>query len=362
MIPPQPSARTAGQAASGWPAWWLRRRWQAWLLLPLSGLFGALAALRRLAYRHGWRRSWRAPLPVIVVGNVTVGGTGKTPLVLAIAQHLSRSGWKPGIVSRGHGRKDMGPDPLQVEPDADPATTGDEPLLLRRLAACPVWVGRRREAAAQALLRAHPEVDVLLSDDGLQHLALARDVELVVTDLRGPGNGWLLPAGPLREPWNRPRDATLGPALRVTSQASLSLAAPGFVLHRKLGLVRQLATGERLSLNAFLLRHPGQALAAAAGIGHPEQFFDMLRMAGATLAITLALPDHHSFEVDPFRQLEAAALLITEKDALKCKSSFPSLDRLWAVELLLEVDPAFFPWLLARLPARPDHPHGFTPA
>ena len=293
---------------------------------------------------------------------MTVGGTGKTPLVLAIAQHLSRSGWKPGIVSRGHGRKNMGPEPLQVEPDADPATTGDEPLLLRRFAVCPVWVGRRRVAAAQALLRAHPEVDVLLSDDGLQHLALARDVELVVTDLRGPGNGWLLPAGPLREPWNRPRDATLGPALRVTSQASLSLAAPGFVLHRKLGLVRQLETGERLSLNAFLLRHPGQALAAAAGIGHPEQFFDMLRMAGATLAITLALPDHHSFEVDPFRQLEAAALLITEKDALKCKSSFPSLDRLWAVELLLEVDPAFFPWLLARLPARPDHPHGFTPA
>ncbi len=205
-------------------------------------------------------------------------------------------------------------------------------------------------------------MDVLLSDDGLQHLALARDVELVVTDLRGPGNGWLLPAGPLREPWNRPRDATLGPVLRVTSPASLSLAAPGFVLHRKLGLVRQLATGERLSLDAFLLRHTGQALAAAAGIGHPEQFFGMLRMAGATLAITLALPDHHSFEVDPFRQLEAAALLITEKDALKCKSSFPSLDRLWAVELLLEVDPAFFPWLLARLPARPDHPHGFTPA
>ncbi|MDE1952001.1 MAG: tetraacyldisaccharide 4'-kinase [Betaproteobacteria bacterium] len=361
-MPPQPSARTAGQAASGWPAWWLRRRWQAWLLLPLSGLFGALAALRRLAYQHGWRRSWRAPLPVIVVGNVTVGGTGKTPLVLAIAQHLSRSGWKPGIVSRGHGRKNMGPDPLQVEPDADPATTGDEPLLLRRFAACPVWVGRRRVAAAQALLRAHPEVDVLLSDDGLQHLALARDVELVVTDLRGPGNGWLLPAGPLRESWNRPRDATLGPALRVTSQASLSLAAPGFVLHRKLGLVRQLATGEQLSLDAFLLRHAGQTLAAAAGIGHPEQFFDMLRSTGVSLGITLALSDHHSFEADPFRQIEAAALLITEKDALKCKPSFPRLDRLWAVELLLEVDPAFFPWLLARLAARPDHPHGFTPA
>ena len=357
-----PFAHLTGQAASGWPAWWLQRRWQAWMLLPLSGLFGALTGLRRLAHQRGWKRAWRAPIPVIVVGNVTVGGTGKTPLVLAIAQHLSQSGWKPGIVSRGHGRKDVGHAPRQVEPQADPATTGDEPLLLRRLAACPVWVGRDRAAAAQALLHAHPDVDVLLSDDGLQHLALSRDIELVVTDQRGPGNGWLLPAGPLREPWDRPRDATLGPAASMAISASRSQAAPRFVLHRKLGMMRHLVTGERLCLNAFLLRHAGQPLAAAAGIGNPEQFFDMLRSEGATLTATLALPDHYGFDADPFRQIQAAALLITEKDALKCSSWFFHLDRLWAAELLLEIDPAFFPWLLARLPVRSDHPHGFTSA
>ena len=333
------------------------------MLLPLSYLFGAIAALRRLIYRKGWKQAWHAPVPVIVVGNVTVGGTGKTPLVLAIAQHLRAAGWQPGIVSRGHARKESGATPLQVEPDADPGTTGDEPLLLRRLAGCPVWVGRRRAAAAQALLRAHPEVNVLLSDDGLQHLALGRDVELVVTDLRGPGNGWLLPAGPLREPWNRRRDATLGPAESLDSAPhDGALATPRFALQRKLGMVRQLATGQQLRLQDFLALHVGQDLAAAAGIGHPEQFFGMLRQAGASLTATLALPDHHAFDTDPFAPIQACAVLITEKDALKCRGSVTRLDRLWAVALQLEADPAFFPWLLAQLTAHTQRHHGLTPA
>jgi tetraacyldisaccharide 4'-kinase len=334
------------------------------MLLPLSYAFGAIAGLRRLAYRKGWKQAWRAPVPVIVVGNVTVGGTGKTPLVLAIAQHLSATGWHPGIVSRGYGRRESGATPLQVEPDADPGTTGDEPLLLRRQAGCPVWVGRRRAAAAQALLRAHPDVNVLLSDDGLQHLALGRDIELVVTDLRGPGNGWLLPAGPLREPWNRRRDATLGPAASLSGAPphGANVGASRFALQRKLGMVRQLATGQQLSLQDFLAMHAGQDLAAAAGIGHPEQFFGMLRQAGASLTTTLALPDHHAFGADPFLPIQACAVLITEKDALKCTGSVTRLDRLWAVTLLLEADPAFFPWLLAQLPAPTQRHHGLTPA
>ena len=345
--------------ASGWPAWWMRRGWLSRALLPCAGLFAALAAARRLAYRHGWLKAWQAPVPVVVIGNVTVGGSGKTPLVLSMAEQLQRAGWKPGIVSRGYGRMAQAPDPMEVRADADPALTGDEPLLLRRLSGCPVWVGSSRPQAALALMRAHPDVDLLLSDDGLQHLALARDLELVVVDARGPGNGWLLPAGPLREAWNRRRDATLGPREAL---ATVPHASPGFVIQRQLGAVRQLATGERLSIEAFLLRHAGQAIAAAAGIGHPEQFFAMLRQAGIPLSSTLALPDHHAFDADVFAPMSASAVLVTEKDALKCRSWFFHLDRLWAAELLLEIDPAFFPWLLARLPVRSDHPHGFTSA
>ena len=345
--------------ASGWPAWWMRRGWLSGVLLPCAGLFAALAAARRLAYRHGWLKAWRAPVPVVVIGNVTVGGSGKTPLVLSMAEQLQRAGWKPGIVSRGYGRMAQAPEPMEVRADADPALSGDEPLLLRRLGGCPVWVGSSRPQAAQALLRAHPEVDLLLSDDGLQHLALARDLELVVVDARGPGNGWLLPAGPLREPWHRRRDATLGPREAL---AMVPHASPGFVIRRHLGAVRQLATGERLSIEAFLLQHAGQAIAAVAGIGHPEQFFAMLRQAGIPLSSTLALPDHHVLDADVFAPLSACTVLVTEKDALKCKAPQIQHTRLWAVELQLDVDPAFFPWLLAQLRARTEHPHGLTPA
>ena len=345
--------------ASGWPAWWMRRCWLSRALLPCAGLFAALAAARRLAYRRGWLKAWQAPVPVVVIGNVTVGGTGKTPLVLSMAEQLRRAGWKPGIVSRGYGRMAQAADPMEVRADADPALTGDEPLLLRRLSGCPVWVGSSRPQAARALLRAHPEVDLLLSDDGLQHLALARDLELVVVDARGPGNGWLLPAGPLREPWNRRRDATLGPREAL---ATMPQASPGFVIRRHLGAVRQLATGERIGIEAFVQRHAGQAIAAAAGIGHLEQFFAMLRQAGIPLSSTLALPDHHAFGADAFVAISASAVLITEKDALKCKALQIQLARLWAVELQLDVDPAFFPWLRAQLRARTEHPHGFTPA
>lgn len=315
--------------------------------------------MRRFAYQRGWLRAWRAPVPVVVVGNVTVGGSGKTPLVLAIAEQLQRAGWKPGIVSRGYGRRVQTQDPLEVKPDADPTLTGDEPLLLRKLSGCPVWVGAKRSLAASALLSNHPDVDLLLSDDGLQHLALARDIELVVVDARGAGNGWRLPAGPLREAWNRPRHATLGPRETL---ATLPGASPVFPVHRRLGWVRHLATGERIDINTFIQRYAGQTVAAVAGIGYPEQFFAMLRRAGFNLSTTMALPDHHRFEADPLMQITASAVLITEKDALKCKALQDQLTRLWVVELELDLDPAFSPWLLAQLSAHLEHPHGLTPA
>ena len=178
-------------------AGWQTRGLAAVLLLPLAGLFALAVNLRRLAYRLGWLPSVRLPVPVLVVGNITAGGSGKTPLVLYLAQELARHGWQPGLISRGYGGSATGVE--AVSPQSDAARVGDEPLLLARRSGCPVYVGRDRVAAAQALLAAHPECNLLIADDGLQHLRLARDVEVVVMDERGLGNGWPLPAGPLRE-------------------------------------------------------------------------------------------------------------------------------------------------------------------
>jgi tetraacyldisaccharide 4'-kinase len=345
--------------ARGWPAWWLRRGALAMVLAPLALLFGAGAALRRLAYRRGWRAAWRAPVPLLVVGNVTVGGSGKTPLVLAVARALRAHGWHPGIVSRGYGRDPRAPDPLRVDIGSDPAACGDEPLLLRRLAACPVWVGRDRAAAARALLGSDPEVDLLLSDDGLQHLGLARDLELVVVDSRGAGNGWLLPAGPLREPWQRRRDATLGPPAAL---ARVDAAAPRFTLQRRLGALRQFQSGLRLDAAAFARQHAGARVAALAAIGDPQQFFAMLGAAGIALTSTLALPDHAAPDASACAGLKADALILTEKDALKCEPAWAASADVWVAELELDIDPAFIPWLLAQLPALPEHRHGLPPA
>ncbi len=346
--------------AGGWPRWWLRRGITSCLLRPLAWLFAALAAARRATFAHGWRRAgWQAPVPVIVVGNVTAGGAGKTPVVLALARALRAQGWTPGIVSRGHGRDRAAPDPLGVEPEDDPARTGDEPLMLRRMAACPVWVGRHRAVAARALLAAAPDVDVLLSDDGLQHLALARNIELVVVDARGPGNGCLLPAGPLRERWDRRRDATLGPP------AALALAvseAPRFEVRRMLGALRPLRGGPALAAQAFARTMAGRRVAAAAGIGDPSQFFAMLRSGGITLAQTLGLPDHATFDRDPLAGLDADAVIVTEKDALKCSPGHLSHDRIWVAGLQVELDPHFLPWLSARLRAMNGRRDGLSPA
>ncbi|KAG0194203.1 hypothetical protein DFQ28_001340 [Apophysomyces sp. BC1034] len=186
---------------------WQRRGVLAYALWPLSQVFAALAALRRLAYARRWCKTWRADVPVVVVGNVTVGGTGKTPTVIALIQALRDAGFTPGVVSRGYGARIVRP--TAVSPASPPGQAGDEPRLIARRTSVPVWVCPDRVAAARALLQANREVDVIVSDDGLQHYRLARDVELVVFDHRLGGNGFLLPAGPLREPLSRARDATL---------------------------------------------------------------------------------------------------------------------------------------------------------
>ncbi|MDR0274720.1 MAG: tetraacyldisaccharide 4'-kinase [Burkholderiaceae bacterium] len=331
---------------------WTRRGPLACALLPLAALYGALAGLRGALYRLGWRSATRLPVPVVVVGNVIVGGAGKTPVTLAVAEHLKARGWQPGIVSRGYGR--AGDGCREVMPGADPRAVGDEPLLLRRRAGVPVFVARRRAQAARALLAAHPECDILLCDDGLQHLALARDVDVVVFDARGAGNGWLLPAGPLREPWPR---KTFDLVLQTEAGDAPLALPPGaqlFEARRALAGEALRADGARVLLAALR----GQPLAALAGIARPEAFFAMLRAAGLTLVQTHALPDHYDFNSYTPRNILAKTLICTEKDAIKL---WPLAPDALAVPLALEVPPAFYAALDERLAARGYHPRRTSP-
>lgn len=311
---------------------WLRRGPLAGLLWPLSLLFGLLAALRRNLYQAGLLASVRAPVPVVVVGNVVAGGAGKTPVVIALAEHFKRQGLPVGVVSRGHGRRTG--DCREVRAGSAAADVGDEPMLIARRTGAPVFVARDRAQAVRALLAAHPDVQLIVSDDGLQHYALVRDLEICIFDDRGVGNGWLLPAGPLREPWPRRADLVLRTA-----------AAPGiegFVLQRRLANFALRADGTRVPLSQLR----GQPLKAIAGIAQPQVFFDMLRTAGLTLAATEALPDHYDFDSNR-RPVEAGySLVCTEKDAVKLWQHTPEA---WAVPLVVDIDPAFFTRLDALL-------------
>lgn len=320
---------------------WLQRGPLACALWPLARLYGALLALRRALYRAGALKTERLPVPVIVVGNVIAGGAGKTPTTLAVVEHLRARGWRPGIISRGHGRSTE--DVREVTPDADPRAVGDEPLLLRRRAQVPVVVAHRRAAAGRALLAAHPDVDVLVCDDGLQHQALARDVQIVVFDARGTGNGWLLPAGPLREPWPRPADLVLWTEAPPAPGPG-GPTPPAFTATRRLADHALRADGSAVALRTL----QGRPLTALAGIARPEAFFAMLQAAGLTLAQTFALPDHYDFN-SWSRTVDAGHTLIcTEKDAAKLWPLHPGA---LAVPLQLDVPAAFFAALDERLAA-----------
>jgi tetraacyldisaccharide 4'-kinase len=322
---------------------WLRRGPLARLLWPASLLYGGLAALHRRLYTTGRRPVERVPVPVIVVGNVIAGGAGKTPVVLAVLKHLRERGLRAGVVSRGHGRQ--GDDCREVHPQDDPALTGDEPLLLRRNGGLPVFVARERAQAARALLRTHPRTQVIVSDDGLQHHALARDLEICVFDRRGVGNGWLLPAGPLREPWPRRVDLVLR-----DREAS---AIEGHVLQRTLAPEVQRGDGARRPLAELR----GAPVIALAGIATPEAFFDMLRAAGLALDASYALPDHHDFSHLPAAIPKTATLVCTEKDAIKLWRLRPDA---WAVPLRVEIPDAFW-HAFDRLLDAVSSPHGSPP-
>lgn len=337
---------------------WLRRGPLAWGLLPLSLLFRGIAALRRASFAAGLSSSERLPVPVVVVGNIFIGGTGKTPLTIWLVDALRAAGFRPGVVSRGFGSKDAAP--REVSAASTPAEVGDEPVLIAGRTACPVFVGRRRAAAGRALLAAHPEVDVIVTDDGLQHYALARDVEIVLFDGRGVGNGWTLPAGPLREPPSRRRDFTVVNAPEMSS-ALVAAVAPAKAAPWQMRLAGDVAErladrSDRLAL-AELARRAGEGtglrIAAAAGIGNPARFFGMLRAAGLKLQV-LPLPDHHDFKDRPFANIEADFILVTEKDAVKCWQieELRNDPRIWVVPVSARIDAALADQIVEKLRGR----------
>jgi tetraacyldisaccharide 4'-kinase len=326
---------------------WMRRGWLACLLWPLSLLFGLIALIRRTLYRFGFKQAVRLPVPVIVVGNIFVGGTGKTPLTIWLVQALRQAGYTPGVISRGYGSKLA--EAREVTSASQAQDVGDEPLLIAERTACPVMVGRARVAVGQALLAAHPDVDVLVSDDGLQHYAMARDVEIVLSDARGNGNGWLLPAGPLREPVSRRRDFTV---CNVGSDSSATAPAGAVSM--------QLVTDQVELLKDRACTQPLEALSraedivAVAGIGNPSRFFATLTQAGLNFE-AVALPDHYDFAQNPFAGLTAAVILITEKDAVKCRAieAIKNDPRIWVVPVTARIDGALAEHIVEKLRERP---------
>jgi tetraacyldisaccharide 4'-kinase len=311
---------------------WRRRGLLAWLLLPLSLIFLAAVWLRRLAYRTGLLRSVRLPVPVVVVGGIAVGGSGKTPLIIWLAQRLRELGKRPGIVSRGYGGDYQGVH--RVDDDDSAAEVGDEPLLIRRRGNCPVFVGRRRPAAAQALL-AECDCDVILCDDGLQHYALARDVEIAVIDRRGFWNGFLLPAGPLREPQSRLATVNAVVGNDWPGPADFRMRLEGSLFCR---LDDRGATCAADELS-------GLRLHAMAGIGEPERFFDHLAAIGLHFEAHV-FPDHHVYRAADL-DFAGDAIVTTEKDAVKLAglASMP----VWVLPVSAVVEPDLAQFVLERI-------------
>ncbi|MBM5570925.1 MULTISPECIES: tetraacyldisaccharide 4'-kinase [Deefgea] len=328
--------------------WYKRLSIWAILLWPLSMLFALLANLNKLLYRSKIKPTIKLPVPVIVVGNITVGGTGKTPLTVYLAQELTQLGWNVGIVSRGYARTEIDKDsPQEVTPHSNPAEVGDEPLLLARGTGVPVFVARQRAVAGQALLAAHPSVNVLLCDDGLQHYALARDLELCVIDgARGLGNGLRLPAGPLREA--RARLKTVD-AIVLNGNHCLDWLGEQYPPQYALSLQAQAC---------YQLTHPnvqrtaidfaGETLTAMPGIGNPARFFATLRDLGFRFA-EQAMPDHHAFSVQDLPA--SGAIIVTEKDAVKLSALNLGADgdRIWVLPVAAQIEPNLADWLDEQL-------------
>ncbi|ANQ84637.1 tetraacyldisaccharide 4'-kinase [Azoarcus olearius] len=330
------------------PSYWRSRGPRALLLYPLSLLFGLLAALRRRLYRAGLLSQVRLPVKVIVVGNIAVGGSGKTPVVAWLVEQLRAAGWHPGIISRGHGGSARGV--LEVVASGDAGVCGDEPLLLARLTGVPVFVGRDRPAAAAALLQAHPECDVIVSDDGMQHYRLARDLELAVVDPATLGNRWLLPAGPLREPVRRLDRVDL--VIRHGDEGELPPGLGARAVPMRLvgdGFRGVADPARRCDASAFR----GRRVHAVAGIGRPQRFFDQLAAMGLDV-VPHPFPDHHRFVAADLDFAPGEPKLMTSKDAVKCAPFAPA--DAWEFPVTAEIGSGAAERILERLQ------HGRPPA
>lgn len=297
-----------------------------WLLRPLGWLYRGVTALRAWLYRHGGLTRVRLPVPVLVVGNITLGGTGKTPLVIALAVHLREQGWTPGVVSRGYGGSEVGPCLLPAEPD--PARFGDEPSLIRQRTGVPVAVGHKRPEAARLLIDAG--ADLVIADDGLQHYRLQRDVEICVIDGRRRfGNGLVLPCGPLREPLSRLQSVDY----RVVNGGETEPGEIAMQLHGDFAR-RMDGAGETRALADFR----GRPVHAVAGIGHPSRFFDSLRGHGLEV-IEHAFDDHHAYASAELAFDDGLPVLMTEKDAVKCTGL--AVGSMWSVPVQARLPAAF---------------------
>lgn len=316
------------------------------VLWPLSVLFRLIAGGRRLAYKKNWLKSYAVSAPIVVVGNIVAGGSGKTPLLIGLVERLQQAGYQPGIISRGYGGRSKYW-PRHVDKQSDPAEVGDEPVLLARRCGCPIVVAPDRVAAAQTLLRDYA-CDIVLSDDGLQHYRLQRAIEIVVIDAkRGFGNGFCLPLGPLREPPDRLdsvdfviqhcspwSDLNLSPGSELATQYSMKLQAGAVINIIDPDVTRMLSS------------FAGETVHAVAAIGHPERFFEMLRRTGIDV-IAHAFPDHHHFSAEDISFNDEKAVLMTEKDAVKCSEM--TTDQHWYVRMQTQLTPLFEKHFSARL-------------
>ncbi len=337
------------------------------ILSPLAWVYGLLVWLKQILIDTGITQTLgmhrAAPIPLIIVGNIRVGGTGKTPLVIALANALFEEGFRPGIISRGYqpNGQSILEAPQEVTQSSNPNTVGDEPVLMaqRIHQQIPIWVFPKRAQCINALLKVHSEVNVIISDDGLQHAGLVRwpareggrDLELVVEDERGNGNGRLLPAGPLRESPHRERDATI--SIGASDEIENTLAAEkSFQLTPKIDSAYPLhRPNESQSFTELLTTLAGLKIAAIAAIGNPNKFFEALSRLGMHLEHTLSLPDHATIKNTDIANIEADCIFITEKDAVKCATIEDQ--RIWVVPMHLPLPNELIHWVQEVI-QRPD--------
>lgn len=326
---------------------WLQNQWERYtfwhlILLPISWIFAFLSAARKLLYKSGYIKSYRLNVPVVVVGNINVGGTGKTPLVIWLAEQLKLAGYAPGVLSRGYGGSSKRV--MQVLDSSRPDEVGDEPVLIARRSGCPVFVGSNRVSAGYALLNAYPNCNIIISDDGLQHYRLQRDVEIIVFDgAKGFGNGALLPAGPLRESQARLK---LVDALVSNGQVenSGSLAGQEYSMMQLQAAQFYNLVDERLKLDADAFAN--KKTVAVAGIGNPERFFEELRRKGLDFE-SFRYSDHYAFRSEDFEKISADIILMTEKDAVKCKAF--AKPNFWVLPVYAMMSPDLLPIILNKL-------------